>query len=101
MLQLWERQAGRLKRLSMATRPAIFKWRQSEPALIRCAVRWYLRYSLSYRDVEELLEERGLEADHTTVWRWVQHYGRSWNSGCDATSSRPINRGVWTRRTFG
>src|SRR5258708_18187353 len=59
----------------MATRPAIFKWRQSEPALILCAVRWYLRYSLSYRDVEELLLERGLEADHTTVWRWIQRYG--------------------------
>jgi len=59
----------------MATRPAICKWRQSEPALILCAVRWCLRYSLSYRNVEELLEERGLEADHTTVWRWVQRYG--------------------------
>ena len=59
----------------MATRPAIFKWRQTEPELILCAVRWYLRYSLSLRDVEELLEERGLEADHTTVWRWVQRYG--------------------------
>jgi transposase-like protein len=35
----------------------------------------YLRYSLSLRDVEELLEERGLQADHTTVWRWVQRYG--------------------------
>ena len=58
----------------MATRPAIFKWRQSEPALILCAVRWYLRYSLSLRNVEELLEERGLGADHTTVWRWVQRY---------------------------
>ena len=56
-------------------RPKIFKWRQTEPALILCAVRWYLRYSLSLRDVEELLEERGLEADHTTVWRWVQRYG--------------------------
>ena len=53
-------------------RPAIFKWRQTEPALILCAVRWYLRYSLSFRDVEELLVERGLETDHTTVWRWVQ-----------------------------
>ena len=40
-----------------------------------CAVRWYLRYSLSFRDVEELLGERGLEADHTTIWRWVQRYG--------------------------
>jgi IS6 family transposase len=59
---------------TMAIRPAIFKWRQTEPALILCAVRWYLRYSLSLRDVEELLEERGLEVDHTTVWRWVQRY---------------------------
>jgi transposase, IS6 family len=39
----------------MATRPAIFKWRQTEPVFILCAVRWYLRYSLSLRDVEELL----------------------------------------------
>ena len=53
----------------------MFKWRQTEPGLILCAVRWYLRYSLSFRDVEELLRERGLEADHTTIWRWVQRYG--------------------------
>ena len=53
----------------------MFKWRQTEPQLILCAVLWYLRYSLSLRDVEELLEERGLEADHTRVWRWVQRYG--------------------------
>ncbi|MGA7317648.1 MAG: IS6 family transposase [Silvibacterium sp.] len=59
----------------MITRPAIFKWRQTEAGLIVCAVRWYLRYSLSLRDVEELLEERGLHVDHTTVWRWVQSYG--------------------------
>src|ERR1035437_6400728 len=59
----------------MGTRPAIFKWRQTEPGLILCAVRWYLRYSLSLRDVEELLEERGLNVDHTTVWRWVRYYG--------------------------
>jgi transposase-like protein len=57
------------------TRPAIFKWRQTAPEVILCAVRWYLRYSLSLRDVEELLTERGLEADHTTIWRWVQRYG--------------------------
>jgi transposase-like protein len=35
-------------------------------------VRWYLRYALSYRDVEELLQERGVQVDHTTVFRWVQ-----------------------------
>ena len=38
-------------------------------------MRWYLRYSLSFRDVDELLRERGLETDHTTIWRWVQRYG--------------------------
>ena len=58
----------------MTKRPAIFQWRQSEPEIILCAVRWYLRYSLSLRDVEDLLIERSLGADHTTVWRWVQRY---------------------------
>ncbi len=38
------------------------------------AVRWYLRYGLSYRDVEELLAERGIEVDHATIHRWVQHF---------------------------
>jgi hypothetical protein len=38
-------------------RPALFKWRQFEPEIIVCAVRWYLRFSLSYRDVDELLME--------------------------------------------
>jgi len=42
---------------------------------ILLALGWYLRFSLSYRDVEELLAERGLHADHVTVWRWVQRYG--------------------------
>ncbi len=38
------------------------------------AVRWYLRYGLSYRDVEELLVERGIEVDHFTMFRWVQRF---------------------------
>src|SRR5271166_162390 len=52
----------------------VFKWRQFEPEVILLAVGWYLRFSLSYRDVEELLAERRLHADHVTVWRWVQRY---------------------------
>jgi hypothetical protein len=48
-------------------RPTLFKWRHFEPPIIVCAVRWYLRYSLSYRDVEELVTERGLAVDHTTI----------------------------------
>ncbi|MEV1286161.1 IS6 family transposase [Micromonospora sp. NPDC049679] len=42
--------------------------------VIVVAVRWYLRYNLSYRDVEELLVERGVEGDHVTVYRWVQRF---------------------------
>jgi transposase-like protein len=42
--------------------------------MILLAVGWYLRFSLSYRDVEELLAERGLSVDHVTVSRWVQRY---------------------------
>ena len=45
-----------------------------EPEVILIAVGWYLRFSLSYRDVEELLAERGLLGDHVTVWRPVQRY---------------------------
>jgi transposase, IS6 family len=44
------------------------------PDVIVLAVRWYLRFGLSYRDVEELLAERGIEVDHTTVYRWVQRF---------------------------
>ena len=42
--------------------------------VIVVAVRWYLRFNLSYRDVEELLVERGVEVDHVTVYRWVQRF---------------------------
>jgi IS6 family transposase len=56
-------------------RSSILPWRQFEPEVILLAVGWYLRFSLSYRDVEELLAERGLRADQLTVWRWVQRYG--------------------------
>ena len=42
--------------------------------VIVVGVRWYLRYGLSYRDVEELLAERGIEVDHVTVFRWVQRF---------------------------
>jgi len=44
------------------------------PEVITLAVRWYLRFGLSYRDVEELLAERGIEVDHVTVYRWVQRF---------------------------
>jgi transposase-like protein len=46
------------------------------PEVIVLAVRWYMRFGLSYRDVEALLVERGIEVDHVTVFRWVQQYGQ-------------------------
>src|SRR5271168_4680089 len=84
----------------VATRPMIFKWRQTAPEIILCAVRWYLRYSLSLRDVEELLTERGLGADHTTIWRWVQRYGQELQQRLRGLSSRPTRPGASTRLTF-
>jgi transposase-like protein len=42
--------------------------------VISLAVRWYLRYGLSYRDVEEMLAERGIMVDHVTIYRWVQRF---------------------------
>jgi IS6 family transposase len=62
--------------------PSLFKWRHFEADIILCAVRWYLRYALSYRDVEELLRERGVWADHTTVYRWVQRYAPELDRRC-------------------
>lgn len=44
------------------------------PEVIILAVHWYLRFGLSYRDVEELLAERGIEVDHVTVYRWIQQF---------------------------
>jgi transposase, IS6 family len=40
-----------------------------------------LRYSLSYRDLKEIMAERGLAVDHVTIWRWVQHYAPLLNQG--------------------
>src|SRR3954454_4926959 len=51
-----------------------FKGRHYEATLILQAVSWYLRYPLSYRDIEELFLERGLEVDHATLNRWVLAY---------------------------
>jgi IS6 family transposase len=61
---------------------SLFKWRHFEADIILCAVRWYLRYALSYRDVEDLLRERGVCIDHTTVFRWVQRYAPELGKRC-------------------
>jgi IS6 family transposase len=52
----------------------LFKWRHFLPEIILLNVRWYCRYSLSYRNLEELMQERGVEVDHSTINRWVLKY---------------------------
>jgi transposase-like protein len=52
-------------------RPALFKGRHFEAEIIVLCVRWYLRYPLSLRQLEEMMSERNLSVDHVTIWRWV------------------------------
>ncbi|MDM5235089.1 IS6 family transposase [Bacillus cereus] len=56
-------------------KPVEFKWKHYQPDIILLIVRWYLRYSLSFRDLVEMMEERGLSIAHTTIMRWVHQYG--------------------------
>ena len=47
-----------------------FKWRHFQKDVILLNVRWYLKYPLSYRNLEEMMLERGLKVDHSTIGRW-------------------------------
>lgn len=51
-----------------------FKWRHFRGEIILWGVRWCCKYGISYRNLEEMLAERGVSVDHTTLYRWVQHY---------------------------
>ena len=51
-----------------------FKGRHFEGEIVLWAVRWYCRYGISYRDLEQMMAERGVNVDHTTIYRWVQRY---------------------------
>jgi transposase, IS6 family len=63
-------------------KPTLFTWRHCAGEIIVCGVRWYLRYALSYRDIEALMQERGVSVDHTTVCRWVQRYAPELDMRC-------------------
>jgi IS6 family transposase len=77
----------------MTTSPSAFARVQFPPEVIIIgAVRWYLRFGLSYRDVEALLAERGVEVDHVTVYRWVHRF-----TPLLAQAARPSRRPVGDR----
>ncbi len=59
-----------------------FKWRHFQSQIILLCVRWYLRYPLSYRNLEEMMMERGLTVDHSTVYRWIQAYAPELDKRC-------------------
>lgn len=67
-----------------------FKWRHFQGEIILLCVRWYLRYPLSYRNLEEMMSERGLSVNHTTVYRWVQAYAPELDKRC-REHLRPTN----------
>jgi len=70
--------------------PALFKWKHFQPEVILLNVRWYCRYALSYRDLEEMMAERGLSVDHSTINRWVLQYGPELDKRC-RPHLRPTN----------
>ena len=71
----------------------LFRGRHFDREIIILRVRWYLRFKLSFRDLVEMMAERGLSLAHTTIMRWIQRYipefERRWNHSC--TGSPPID----------
>jgi transposase-like protein len=74
-----------------------FKWRHFQPDMILLCVRWYLRYALSYRDLEELMLERGLHIDHTTIYRWCSGMRRDWKNVADRLAKHATTPGALLR----
>jgi transposase, IS6 family len=67
------------------------------PEVLVLAVCWYLRFGLSYRDVEELLAERGIEVDHVTISRWVQRFTPLLADAARPAATPSATAGRWTR----
>ena len=59
----------------MPLNPSEFKWKHYNDKIILQCVRWYLRYAITYRDLVEMISERGLSICHSTIVRWVHQYG--------------------------
>ena len=85
-----------------------FKGRHFEGEIVLWAVRWYCRYGISYRDLEQMMGERGVNVDHSTIYRWVQRYAPEiekrlrWQWRRPASTSWRVDetyikvRGAWT-----
>jgi IS6 family transposase len=80
-------------------RPALFKGRHFEAEIIVLCVRWYLRFALSFRNLEEMIAERSLSVDHVTIWRWVQRYAPVLSRRC-RSELRKTNRSWRVDETY-
>ena len=69
-----------------------FSGRHFHQDMIMQSVRWYLAYSLSYRDIEEIMKERGFSVDHSTLNRWVVHYAPQLEQAFHQKKKRPGDR---------
>src|SRR6185295_4441323 len=78
-----------------------FSRRGSADEVIALAVRWYVRYCLSYADVAEWLAERGLTVDRAAVDRWVRRYLPLLGEAAGVIGVRSARAGAWTRPTAG
>jgi transposase-like protein len=75
-----------------------FKGHRVEKNIILTCVQWYLAYPLSYRDLEEMMEERGVPVDHSNSYRWVQKFTPPLEANFRNRKKRPVARvGEWTR----
>jgi hypothetical protein len=79
----------------------LFKWRQFEPEMILLAVGWYLRFSLSYRDMEELLAEGACAPITSPPGGGSNVTPQKFSVDCDRSSDQPTTAGGWTKRTCG
>src|SRR6185503_19713943 len=77
----------------------LFNGRHFDSSIIILCVRWYITYKLSYRDLRDMMDERGVELAHTTILRWVQHYvpvfEKKWNR-----FARPVGRSWRVDETY-
>jgi transposase-like protein len=69
-----------------------FKWRHFEGEIILWAVRWYCRYGISYRDLEQMMGERGVAVDHSTIYRWCRSTRRRSKSDCAGSGAARSRR---------
>ncbi len=76
----------------------MFKRRRFPVDIISVCVRRYCKYGISYRDLAEMMQERGVDVDPTTIMHWVHRYALSLRSGSAGTRGTVRPRGEWTRR---